>query len=167
MQKTRQDLHIVFVGDRDRGVRLTRDIKTYDWTIKVVTEMMPALAEYIFYTPDLVILDNFPTSNLAKSVYFHLRSIDAGPFLALNDAPHALMFLHVNTLPFIKMLKRDPEPPQLMEAIFTLVEDYRNGHGRQAGRRCERRNEMSPDDVWEEKGNVIHLRACPAKGPVK
>lgn len=129
-----KDLYIVFVGDAGRGKCLKKAVETYGWSVSIVAEMMPALAEYVFYFPDLVIIDDFPESNLARSVYYHLRSIDARPILALNHSPNALKFMHVNSPSFLKLIDRDSDPKALIEAITELVNSYRKALARQHAR---------------------------------
>lgn len=144
MQMKLKDLSIVFVGDAGQGKRLEKAVESFGWRISIVTEMMPALAEYVFYVPDLVILGDFPESDLARSVYLHLRSIDARPILALNHSPNALKFMHVNSLSFIKLIDRDSDPKALVEAITELVNSYRKALARQHTR-------QRPD----EEGSVL------------
>lgn len=136
MKLRHRNLYIVFVGDPDRGKRLQEALKPYGYVIRIVTEMQSALDEYAASMPDLVILDDFPESNIARSVYYHLRSVKAGPFLALNDSPHALRFLHVDALSFIKIIDRDPEPEDLIRAIRDLVKSNQKLRSRHPETNC-------------------------------
>jgi DNA-binding response OmpR family regulator len=65
-----KNLFIVFVGNPDRGRRLEREVETYGWRVSVASTVKMALAKYVFFLPDIVILDEFPESNLARSVAF-------------------------------------------------------------------------------------------------
>lgn len=159
-------LSIVFVGSHDRGKRLRKAVGSMDWKINVVTNLTPGLAENSFLRSDLVILDNFPDSNLAKTIFFHLRSIDAGPFLSLNDLPHALKFLHLHALSFIRIIDRDPEPKHLIKAIIDLVESYRKTHSTKPVRRDVRGNLRedrtdrcsSPQRIMKHRQRQISLK---------
>jgi DNA-binding response OmpR family regulator len=125
------NLYILFVGDPHRGRRLVEMATTRGWTVKCPTEMMQALAECASCKPDLVILDRFPESELAKSVFFHLRTIEYGPFLALNDAPGSPKFIHLHFLSFIRMMDRSSNPAMIIEAISDLVSRSQKSRSRQ------------------------------------
>lgn len=138
MKARQRNLHVLFVGDPDRGRRFQEAVKPHGCSFRIVTEMPSALDEYAAFMPDLVILDAFPESNTARSVYYQLRSINAGPFLALNDSPHALRFLHVNALSFLEIIDRDPEPENLIRAILDLVGSNRKARSRHSeANRCK------------------------------
>ena len=126
-----KDLYIIFVGDPNRGKRLEKVVKNRTWRVSIVTDWMPALAEYLLFSPDLVVIDEFPDSDLARLVYFHLRTVDAKPILALNSAPNAAQYMHVNSLSFMKMMDRDAKPEELIVAMSDLVRSSRESRNRQ------------------------------------
>ena len=75
--------------------------------------------------PDLVIIDDFPESEQARTIFYQLRSAGKGPFLVLNDSPGNLRFSRFGALSFIRMIARDPEPAHLINAIIALIESNR------------------------------------------
>jgi hypothetical protein len=117
-----RNLLFLFVGDPSRGKQIQEVIKFHGWKISIETEVRPAPNKGADYLPDLVILDGFPESNIAKSAYYQLQHFNAVLFLALNDLPNALKFSHVNRLSFLKIINRDPNPKELFDAIIDLVE---------------------------------------------
>jgi hypothetical protein len=126
-----KNLFIVFVGNPVQGKLLERDVETYGWRVSVASTVKMALAEYVFFMPDLVILDEFPESNLARSVCFHLRSIHARPILGLSKSSIALKFNHLNSLSVINILDRNPKQKDFVKTISGLVHLNRKSSFRQ------------------------------------
>lgn len=78
---------ILVIGDGKTRRDLYTWASDYDWHIISSDEMMDALAQYMFYVPDIILIDDAADAVLADDVYFHLRSIDAQPVLVLSDLP--------------------------------------------------------------------------------
>ncbi len=125
MKMTLRNLLLLFVGDLDRGKQLQKAAKLHGLKISMETEMRPAPNKGTDDMPDVVILDGFPQSKTALSAYYQLQPDNEILFIALNDSPNAMKFLHVNALSSIKMIDRDPEPEELVNAIYDLVESNR------------------------------------------
>ncbi len=155
MQIIPDNLDVVFVGNRTRGARLQEAVQSKGWRFSIVSEKTPALARQVALA-DLVILDNFPESDLSKSVFYHLRSCDACPFLALTDKPNDLKFFHVNALSSLRIVHRNSEPRDLMAAIVDLLESYHRTHSRKGIRKHDRHS--SP----ERRMNHRPQQACTA-----
>jgi len=117
-----RNLSFLFVGDLNRGKRIQEAVKPHGWKISIEAEARSAPNKGADYLPDLVILDDFPESKIAKSVYYQLQHFNEVLFLALNDSPNAMKFSHVNRLSFLKIINRDPKPIELINAIIDLVE---------------------------------------------
>jgi hypothetical protein len=128
-----KNLFIVFVGNPDRGRRLEREVETYGWRVSVASTVKMALAEYVFFMPDIVILDEFPESNLARSVCFHLRSIHASQILGLSKSSNAFKFNYLNSLSVINILDRNPKQKDFVKIISGLVHLNRKTSFRQRG----------------------------------
>lgn len=120
-----ENLAILFIGDPARGKRLQQAVQPHGGKIDIAGEGWPAVENDGAAVPDLAILDDFPESERARSAYYHLRSTTAVPVLALNDAPQAIRFLHVNALSFIKIIDRNPAEKKLIDAIADLVSSHR------------------------------------------
>lgn len=80
-----EDLFIIYIGEVDTGKSLQKAVEPYGWNVKIAIEVMPALAMYVFYFPDIVIIDDIAKSDLAKLTCRHLLSIGAEPLLILTD----------------------------------------------------------------------------------
>lgn len=114
-------LCIVFAGDPGRGHRFQETVAEYGWRISIAGQAEQALARCEQYNPDLVIIDDFPDSETARSIYHQLRAVEKRPLLVLNDSPGDMRFLHLAALSFIRMIRRDPEPAELVKAITRLM----------------------------------------------
>ncbi len=79
---------IVYMGNQERGERLQQMAGPLGWTILTATQKLQALAMYVFYFPDLVIVDCSGNPAEAEEVLFHLQSVQAEPILVLAE-PHA------------------------------------------------------------------------------
>lgn len=64
------------------------------WYIYHGGSCQSALGMYVFYQPDIVLIETTPDLSLAEATYTHLNSIEASPLLILGarpadwDAPH-------------------------------------------------------------------------------
>jgi hypothetical protein len=145
-----ENLYIVFVGVPNRGSKFEKMAEAHGWTVKSATELIPALAECAFYTPDLVILDNFLESELSRSVFYHLRSIDFQPFLALNDSPGLPKFMHLSALSFMQMLDSASKPEKMFETITELVIQNRKSSSRRHVGRYPTEKRQSSMENWSD-----------------
>lgn len=78
---------VLYVGSPDTGAWLQGLIAPQDGYIYQPDDLLEALAMYVTYYPDAVILDARQDSQLAERLYFHLNSVDAEPILILDSAP--------------------------------------------------------------------------------
>lgn len=162
-----KQLSIVFVGSLDRGMHLQKVVGPKGWKIKVVTTLTFKSDRNPLIESDLVILDNFPDSHLAKSVFFDLRSLDAGPFLALNNSPSAKQFIHVNALPFLKLIDRNPKPEDLINAINAVVKAYPKRLCQKEVRQNDGENGSVQQRTFIHRERFEHRQVCPAPYRVK
>lgn len=128
-----KQLSILFVGDAGRGKRLQEAFKSSHWKFTFKTETILVLDKYDLFNPDIVILDRFPESNLAKSVFYHFRENRYRynkkiSFIALNALPGAAKFSHLNCLSFLRMIHRDSKPEILINEIASLVRSNHELH---------------------------------------
>ncbi len=77
---------LLYVGDSAQGDQLQTSATSRGWNLLRPTELMEALALYVFCFPDLVVLDATVDCDLAEAVFFHLRSVDAPALLVLTEA---------------------------------------------------------------------------------
>lgn len=77
---------LLYVGDSTRGEQLQTSATSRGWNCLRPTELLEALALYVFCFPDLVVLDATVERDLAAAVFFHLRSVDAPALLVLTEA---------------------------------------------------------------------------------
>jgi CheY-like chemotaxis protein len=142
-----ENVSIIFAGDPDRGQRFQEAMRGQGWRMRCVEGPEQAIARCLQYEPDLVIIDDFPESYQARSVFYQLRSAEMGPFLVLNDSPGNLMFSRLGALSFLRMIKRNPEPADLINAIICLIESNCESSTRQSRRstllRSRRRRSIS------------------------
>ena len=115
-----RNLAISFFGDHERGKRLRKAVCTRGWKMTIETSG-PADAIGVCCRPDIVILDGFPDSATARSAYYQCQQIQKMPIIALNDSPHAMRFLHVNALSFLRIIDRDPASEALVRTIVDMV----------------------------------------------
>ena len=152
----RKPLRVLFVGDPGRSKLLCERIKS-SWKFHVCPQEDSILAEYDSLRPDFVILDDFPDSDLARSVYYRLRPDRDGPFLALNRTPHALKFMRLKGLSFLKIIDRNPEPGHLMQAVSELLKTNPRFESESRQRICSERGKY-------DRGRVTctgnQLEAC-------
>ncbi len=112
-----QRLSIRFVGDPMRGKRLQAWARCQGWRLAIEPAPPTVPAADGAPRPDLVILDDFPASQRGRAAFYRFRTTPAIRFLVLNDAPHALAFLHLGALSFIRFIPRDPRPEAFARAV--------------------------------------------------
>ena len=128
MEMGLRNLLFLFIGDLSRGKRMQEAVKPHGWKVHIETELRSEPNKGADYMPDLVVLDGFPDSERALSEYYKLQHFSDVLFLALNDSPNDMKFLHVNRLSFLKIINRDPKPKEFIDAIFDLVRSSRKLH---------------------------------------
>lgn len=116
------NLYILFVGNIDRGKRLQEIIKSSNLNIRLEIDVRSVGNICANCIPDLVILDGFPESKMARSAFYQLRHYNDVRFISLNASPDAKSYLHVNGLSFIRMINRNPKPKELINTISDMVE---------------------------------------------
>ena len=114
-------LRAVFIGDPERGNRLLAVFRSYGRRIAIKSMTSLETDDHFAAMADFVILDGFPESVPAKSAFYRLRARSSIPFLALNDSPNAVKFLHVNALSFLMIIDRDPPGECLLDAVDRLL----------------------------------------------
>ena len=143
-------LSIRFVGDPDRGKRLCQAVGTWGWKMTIETAGR-ANTKRACCRPDIVILDGFPDSAVARSAYYQYQQKQKVPMIALNDSPHAMRFFHINALSFLRIIDRDPASETLVRTIVDLVASHgkdlphfagmmgyeKSTYGCRSPRRCE------------------------------
>lgn len=81
--------NILYVGHPCQATCLQLATQGNDWCIYTPASLMQALAFYVFYVPDLVILDTtHPTPMTGDDlhmIYEHLLSVNAEPILLVTD----------------------------------------------------------------------------------
>ncbi|MHB8628863.1 MAG: hypothetical protein ACYDBJ_18625 [Aggregatilineales bacterium] len=78
---------VLYVGSPDTGAWLQGLVTPQDGYIYQPSDLLEALAMYVNYYPDVIILDARWDSSLAERLYFHLNSVDTAPILILDSAP--------------------------------------------------------------------------------
>jgi hypothetical protein len=68
---------IVYAGEETRGRHLQQMTESLGWTVLTATGERQALGMYVFYVPDLVIIDSCHNKEGAKTILFHLYSVQA------------------------------------------------------------------------------------------
>jgi DNA-binding response OmpR family regulator len=80
--------NILFVGAVERGQVLQAKVEAMGWQVTLPMDRLEALAMYIFYYPDIVVIDTVGQCHMGTEVYFHLRSAQAKPMLILAREDH-------------------------------------------------------------------------------
>lgn len=125
---------MVFAGDAVRGNRFKKVAIEQGWQMYIAEWPDQAIGLCVKYEPDIVIIDDFPESEEARSLFYQLRIAGKGPFLLLNDSPGEMRFSALGALSFLQMIERDPKPEDLISAIIGLIESYCRFYSRQFAR---------------------------------
>ena len=117
------DLAILYVGDRARGDCLRTALQQRGWEVYVPTEMLEALGLYVFYSPDVVLIDAGGEVPWGWSVYQHLHSIQADVLLVIADeCQHRLWQDVAYTTPYVLPLTANPS--DAVTAMIGFIERY-------------------------------------------
>jgi hypothetical protein len=80
---SKENPNVLYIGaDEADGARLTM-AAPHTWSIHLPTKLMQALGMYIWYVPDVTVIDM--CAPYAVDVYQHLRTVDADPIILLTD----------------------------------------------------------------------------------
>ncbi len=75
---------VVYAGEASRGEMLAERTAELGWTVLIATQERQALGMWVFYMPDLIVIDGTGNASGAQSVYDHLCSVAAAPLLLLS-----------------------------------------------------------------------------------
>lgn len=76
---------VLYVGDSETEKWLAASLEPFGGYIYRADQLLQLLGMYVNYSPDVVVLDAKVAPDLAREVYFHLRTIEAEPILILDD----------------------------------------------------------------------------------
>jgi len=116
----RENLFIIYTGEAATGKSLQKAVEPYGWNVEIATEVMPALAMYVFYFPDIVIIDDIAKSDLAKLTCRYLLSIGAEPLLILADDADSGKW-DIPFKPTIKISPCSTNIEELADVVYKLV----------------------------------------------
>lgn len=81
--------NILYVGDQRHAAALQHASSVDEWHVYIPTSTSQALAFYLFYQPDIVIIDAAQPGHLSLTsigeIYDHLLSVEAEPIVLLTD----------------------------------------------------------------------------------
>ncbi|HLA45646.1 MAG TPA: hypothetical protein VJZ27_19510 [Aggregatilineales bacterium] len=81
---SREHPQILYIGDLQRAEAFRMEVESVGWAVFAPSHLMEALAMYISYMPDLIVLDTC-ACGFWEAVYAHLRSVHARPILLLTE----------------------------------------------------------------------------------
>ncbi len=84
---SKQNPVVLFVGRAERAAVVYNQVDSEGWIVYHPAEMLEALGNYIFYYPDVVVIEDAAEVEFAAEVYDHLRSINAENIILLTDTP--------------------------------------------------------------------------------
>ncbi|MDQ3399030.1 MAG: hypothetical protein M3511_14930 [Deinococcota bacterium] len=130
---TLQHVSIVYAGSLERGHALQRALGPHGAHLWPATQAQEALAFYVFYLPDHVIIDDVPDAKRADEVYFHLSSIEAAPMIILSSEPRLGLWREVASASTL-VLAHDLPDAELLEAVARLSLQHRSAFKTQKAR---------------------------------
>lgn len=116
-------LTILYVGERAHGRLLRAAAQARGWHVYLPTETLEALGMYIFYYPDLVVLDAFSGATLAAEVGAHLCSIQADSLLVVTDNTQQELW-HDPAITARRVLPSTAPASEVVAAVIDLVESH-------------------------------------------
>jgi hypothetical protein len=116
-------LTILYVGERVRGRLLRAAAQARGWHVYLPTETLEALGMYIFYYPDLVVLDASSQATLAAEVGAHLCSIKADSLLVVMDNTQQDQW-HDLAIAARRVLPSTAPASEAVAAVIDLVESH-------------------------------------------
>jgi len=78
---------LLYVGDVDYGRALADAVEREGSMVYVAEDVMEALAMYVHYLPDVIVVDKASEPVFAAEVYEHLLSVHASPMIVLSEEP--------------------------------------------------------------------------------
>jgi CheY-like chemotaxis protein len=82
---TTQYPNILYIGDVERGRALLAAVeRSGEGFVYLPADVMEALGMYVFYFPDVVVIDAINQPLAALEVYHHLRTVGAAPIILLT-----------------------------------------------------------------------------------
>ena len=93
-------LQILFIGEHENGLMLQEAAANRGWHVHLPEASMEALGMYVFYMPNVVVIEDAGQPGAAADAYFHLSTLgDSTPILLTGQTPH----------PEVETLPNDPE----------------------------------------------------------
>jgi hypothetical protein len=123
MMRSLEHLNILYVGERVHGGLLRDAAQVRGWYVHLPSETLEALAMYIFYYPDLVVLDAFSAVNLAAGVGVHLCSIQANSLLLVTDNTQQDQW-HDRAIAARRAVPSTASGSEVVAAVMELVESH-------------------------------------------
>lgn len=111
--------NILYVGDVERGRALSQAVEAQGGYVYLPADTMEALAMYIHYLPDIVVIEASQGFSMALDVHQHLGSIQAAPVLVLADAAHPETWMLFN--PAARVLPYTLSREALIAAIHEVI----------------------------------------------
>lgn len=111
--------NILYVGDIERGRALLKAIEAQGSYVYLPADTMEALAMYIHYLPDIVVIEASPGFTTALEVHHHLGSVQAAPVLVLADDTRPTMWTLFN--PAARVLPYHLSREALIAAIHDVI----------------------------------------------
>jgi hypothetical protein len=116
-----QFVTLLYVGDSARGEQLQTSATSRGWNLLRPTELLEALALYVFCFPDLVVLDATVERDLAEAVFFHLRSVEAPALLVLTETTTPGPWDGLPS-PAVTIIQPTAHPDALLDLVANRVE---------------------------------------------
>lgn len=112
--------NILYIGNELRRENFAEQVINHDWHVFMPFEVEEALAQYVFFLPDMVIFDTTTDENFTPAdfdeVYMHLHSIAVEPIIIVSDDAW-----DTTELPFSVLLPSTATIEEITEAIETLI----------------------------------------------
>jgi len=112
---------LLYVGDSTQGEQLQTSATSRGWNFLRPTELLEALALYVFAFPDLVVLDATVERDLSEAVFFHLRSVDSPALLVLTEATTPGPWDGLQS-PAVTVIPPTAHPDELLDLVADRVE---------------------------------------------
>lgn len=112
-------VNILYVGDEVLGKRFRTEARQDCLQVTVLTGT--GWEDPCAGRPDVVILEDFPESGPAREAFYHFRPDKGIRFVALNDNPNDLRFIHLDSLSFLKMLPTDTAPRKILNETVRML----------------------------------------------
>ena len=111
---------MVYVGGAAQGRALLDTAQARGAWVYLAEDAAEALAAYVAYTPDAVVLDPTAVPEIAAEVYHHLRSIEARPLFMLSQDRY--WDFSVTEADDVYLIRPDTAPDALFDIILAALE---------------------------------------------